>query len=360
MPSSTYGGEIQFLGLLVLLGSTLTSATYCDPVNALAAGSSFACGLTYGPGIECWGKNNMGQIEPPATAIAIEPKFVSTGDVQACAIGKDGDIVCWGQPGSNGQTGYDILTPPTGLNFKYVTVGYHFSCAITAVTNEGICWGDDNNDRVSDVAALNSSGVRWNSLSAGTSHGCGVTIEGMVRCWGVNIDYKIYDGDNAVTKGGQCDVPTYYPGGVNYTGWESVCAGGQFSCGLLKNGTIDCWGRGQHGQLDVPGGGSVSTISTTVYKEVQCAKNNACAVRIDGSSICWGYGGRNENDIPSTIRFHALSTWFRHGCGIALNGTTMCWGDDRGFNELDVPTGIQVSLSPKHHPSSNHYPIYFR
>ena len=59
MPPSSICRDLPCLGLLVLWGSTLSSATYCDPMNAVAAGSSFACGLTYGPGIECWGKNHM-------------------------------------------------------------------------------------------------------------------------------------------------------------------------------------------------------------------------------------------------------------------------------------------------------------
>ena len=60
---------------------------------------------------------------------------------------------------------------------------------------------------------------------------------GHARCWGANIDYGTMvdpmDPDpNGATiaqqtnKGGACDVPTYYPGGANFTGWKHICAGG--------------------------------------------------------------------------------------------------------------------------------------
>lgn len=99
-------------------------------------------------------------------------------------------------------------------------------------------------------------------------------------------------------KGSQSDVPTNYTGGANFTGWQYICGGHHFSCGLLKNGTIDCWGRGSYGQLNVPGQsemyGASPGLGGQTWRQVQCGSQNACGTLQDGTTHCWGFGNQGE------------------------------------------------------------------
>ena len=65
------------------------------------------------------------------------------------------------------------------------------------------------------------------SVSAGSSHTCGVKTDGAVECWGSNEDF---DG-NIV---GQAAPP-----GGSFT---SVSAGVFHTCGVETDGSVECWG----------------------------------------------------------------------------------------------------------------------
>ena len=72
---------------------------------------------------------------------------------------------------------------------------------------------------------------RFESVSAGYDHSCGVRDDGTAVCWGNN-------------DRGQADAP----GGV----FGSVSAGGGHSCGVREDGTAVCWGNrlaGRHSRV---------------------------------------------------------------------------------------------------------------
>src|SRR3954452_15264656 len=49
-------------------------------------------------------------------------------------------------------------------------------------------------------------------------------------------------------------------GAVIVTDWQSVSAGGGFTCGRRTDGTLWCWGHDDHGQL---GNGVIANVTTT-------------------------------------------------------------------------------------------------
>ena len=68
-------------------------------------------------------------------------------------------------------------------------------------------------------------------MSGGNVHTCGVTSSGNVECWGRN-DY------------GQTNLPS----GT----FESVSAGPYHNCGVKTDGNVECWGRNDYGQTILP------------------------------------------------------------------------------------------------------------
>jgi len=216
------------IAVAVLLGTFLHAAraTRCDPRHAISTGVAFSCGLGYGPDIKCWGANHRNQLDVPTTLQTAAPKFLMSGGEHSCALTQDDSAICWG----NNQGG--CLDVPADKRWSYVSPGYHFTCGIEKDTQQGHCWGDNAYKRTEIP-----SGYKWKNVYAAANHACGVTEEGYGRCWGFPTPlWQLCC--NEPMKGAQIDVPTYYPGAENFTGWEYICGGTDFSCGLLKNGTF--------------------------------------------------------------------------------------------------------------------------
>jgi hypothetical protein len=109
-------------------GSTNSSTTpvpvsgLSNGVTKVAAGGSFACALTAGGGVQCWGLNGQGQlgdgtttdssVPVPVTGLSSGVTGLSVGGTSACATTADGLLECWGQ-GYFGQLGDGSLVSST-------------------------------------------------------------------------------------------------------------------------------------------------------------------------------------------------------------------------------------------------------
>ena len=100
-----------------------------------------------------------------------------------------------------------------------------------------------------------SSGVVVTAIAAGEGCACALLPNGTVECWG----YGGYGGELG-RNGTMSDAVTP----VAVTGLTDVTAisvGGSSACALLTNGTVDCWGDNEFGQL---GNGTTSNSLTPV------------------------------------------------------------------------------------------------
>ena len=77
----------------------LSSQKYIPYVTAkISAGNSFTCGIRKNGAVECWGKNDMGQSNPPFSLF--RQLSASAGGDHACGILlDDGAVRCWGNNG---------------------------------------------------------------------------------------------------------------------------------------------------------------------------------------------------------------------------------------------------------------------
>jgi alpha-tubulin suppressor-like RCC1 family protein len=154
-----------------------------------------------------------------------------------------------------------------------------------------------------------SSTLAFANISAGIgvggvgAHTCGVTTGGAVYCWGAN----------AYGQAGtpQSTNPVTTPTQVSPSGFRSVSAGGEFTCGLRAvDGQIDCWGRNDYGQL---GGGSGKPDAT------------ASPVRVAQPIMV---GPNNTSVAVPGVTYTAVAAGRRHACALATDGWVYCWGSD--------------------------------
>ena len=127
-----------------------------------------------------------------------------------------------------------------------------------------------------------------------------------------------------------------------------MTSGNLFSCAILNDGTIYCWGKNNLGQL---GDGTNTDRSTPVEVtmpagksavQIDALQSSVCAVMDDNSVYCWGYNGNgqlgtgnyNNQNTPtelSGLSASSVQVGYDHACAIITNPTSYdanvrCWG----------------------------------
>ncbi len=138
-------------------------------------------------------------------------------------------------------------------------------------------------------------------IAAGAQHTCALLVSGKVRCWGSNSKGQVGASFGDTRVGDQpADMP---PPDVDLGGLAvQVVAGQIHSCALMKTGKVKCWGSAvTHGYPglgdinsaielpppDVDLGGSVASISSHTGP-FTCALLNNKTVR------CWGNNAEGQ------------------------------------------------------------------
>jgi cysteine-rich repeat protein len=227
------------------------------------------------------------------------------------------------------------------------------------------------------IAAAGCTRSRVTSLAMGDQHICALYNGGYVRCWGDNTvgelglghtnfqgNFKPYQLTNA--SGGLAGPIVF---GSSTAGVTAIGAGTGFSCALLSDGTVWCWGSNDAGQL---GNGSlVLTLSTTpaavnlggTAVAIGVGINVACAVLSTGSVRCWGSNAASRLGLGDSTIFPSMSmTPNQFGpvmlgttatavavasagpCALLTGGTLRCWGDNN-FGELGLANKTQLAAT---------------
>ena len=271
---------------------------------------------------------------------------ISAGGSHTCVVLKSGALKCFG---SNvfGQCGADSTTTAFGRNpGEMLTV------------SEAVLGQD----------------VR--QVSAGFDHTCVLLKDGTVKCFGKGINGRIGTDSTANVADG-VGLSALEGPRVNVTTATSVQAGEQFSCALLEDKTVACWGSGNLGQMNrgdadnvadgITNSGAIASLNlTSTVKKLALGSHHACVIFENDDTVrCWGWGGLgqlgNAKNIniglnpgdPSALVAVDLGAAAldvcagdMHSCALMDDFTIKCWGNGlKGALGTDSAASVGYSVS---------------
>ncbi len=209
-----------------------------------------------------------------------------------------------------------------------------------------------------------------NRLGNGMTNVCIVLDNGQVRCWGDALGIGV---PGAGTIGDDETPDTVRTVGVGAGRTVTEVDGGQgFTCALLDNGDVRCWGAQTFGPvLGSPESGGQrigdSEEPTTIAPialggpatAIASGNFSSCAILENGSVRCWGDNGQgqlgygNTNDVgddetPASVgpvnlgagrTATAVTVGRFHACAILDTGDVRCWGDGNAMPDTSDDIG---------------------
>jgi alpha-tubulin suppressor-like RCC1 family protein len=216
----------------------------------VGAGLNHSCALSRNGRVRCWGDNRYGQLgdgsrflrSRPRTVLGLtDATHVVGGEKHSCALRKGGSVVCWGSNGA-GVLGTGkrrgSLRPVSVVG---ITDGVELRSngSRTCVRTRGdeiLCWGSGKRRPVK-VGFF--PGAR--RFDIGLAHVCVIEREGYVSCSGRNFRGQLGDGTRVFR-----DRFKRVQGLRNVV---AIAAGNRFTCAMLENRSVQCWGDNAFMQL---------------------------------------------------------------------------------------------------------------
>ena len=278
-----------------------------------------------------------------------EPKAISVGGGQACALSFDGILKCWGIGGSLGLGDY-------------------------------ISRGDLPNQMGDNLPAVDLGTGRTASLVTAGEASCALLDNGTVKCWGLNNSGQLGLGDTTDRGDQPGEMGDNLPAvdlGTGRTAMTIIAGPSGAMCAVLDNGTLKCWGWNLYGQLglgdttnrgDQPGemGDNLPAVDLgtgRTARAVSVGYRSACALLDDGTVKCWGENDLGELGLGDTTNrgdqpgqmgdnlpvvdlgtgrtARAITVGDYHACALLDDGTVKCWG----WNSDDGTLGLGDTIN---------------
>lgn len=353
-------------------------------VSAIAVGSYHACAVSTSGAVWCWGSNSEGELGNPAhlggasftpvlAASVASPAGLVAGGGHTCALLASGRVECWGR-NDYGQLGDgDFLSttasvPVSGLTAaEDVAAGVVHGCAVAA-GGAVRCWGINNSGQLGDptvatTAPANRSAVPVTvagvagatAVAAGTDHSCALLGDATVTCWGGRF--------NGYPTSGS---PYHDPVAVtSLADVIALAAGANHNCAVVAGGAVKCWALNRYGQLGngTSGAGADSPTEAVFVSGITSATavtagyDHSCALLAGGTVACWGRNDRGQLgdgtytdraapvNVTGVAGATRLGAGAKHTCAL-VSGEVKCWGDNLdGQLGLD-PAVVYTSVVP--------------
>lgn len=312
-----------------MAGGPAVLSQLANTKHLATGGGQTMCAVMKDGAAKCWGVGATGELgdgkesksKTPvvvpdvanATAIGIGAYFV-------CALIGDGSVKCWGNNTSHESSVEDkpnLVTPttmPGVTGVQQLAVGGRSTCG-RAKDGSVKCWGADCGAPEPGLCSKPFTVPQFagaTDIAAGNKSVCAVVKDSSVQCFGSN-DFGLRGNGTTTTEAFNNITPV-----KGLTGVKSLAAGQQHWCALLKDGTVQCWGLNEHGQLGDPalptGDGEKGAMRTSPAPvagiagatSLACGNATCCAQLEDKSIKCWGQNalqslfGDANNSIEQT------------------------------------------------------------
>lgn len=345
-------------------------------VVAIAAASATSYALMSDGTVRAWGNNERGELGRSDLMEATTPvevqgvagaKAIAAGGRSqastACARLEDGKVKCWGANWGFplGVDDWEKPIPPTQIESlagaREISIGSDYGCAIMG-DGDLWCWGQvpgwpefpvsKHRDPVVVPGLHDVSKVRCSDAQ----HVCVLTQDGAVSCWGDNQHSQVSSRSDR-----EFETPVAIEGIANAI---DIAVGTTFSCALLADHTVRCWGKPSYGVVKFsaepllpPGTGS----AMTAFSEGSSA--HACLLDEGGHVHCFGRNHEGQLgiepespflittpvEVPGLEAITLVVTGDQHTCAIDRDGRVSCWGENP-FGSLGDGTVLDRA-SPK-------------
>ncbi|HEY6098933.1 MAG TPA: hypothetical protein VIW03_05860, partial [Anaeromyxobacter sp.] len=165
------------------------------------------------------------------------------------------------------------------------------------------------------------------ALAAGDAFTCALLTNGEVACWGANEAGQV--GDGTVT------TPRPAPHLVALGGSATAIAAGASHACAAVGATVHCWGANDLGQAPA----TVSLPSAAVA--LAAGAKHTCALLDTGDVRCWGSNavGQLGPAQPVVAGATAIAAGRDHACALVAGGAVRCWGSNLAGQLGAIPSG---------------------
>ena len=229
-------------------------------------------------GVTCWGDNLDGRDQVPEGSF----KALAAGAWHACGIRPSNEVECWGTQVSG------MSAAPAG-QYESISVGARHSCVIRP-DRSIFCWGSDAHARTAapDAEYAMVSVGRMALLRGACRHVC--VVAGETTLW---VRLMRQTGTSPLCRLAATIPVVFGKAGRRCAGETTRLArprrqaehfhrsspGRGIPVVFGKGGEAVCWGNNDHGRADPPGG---------VFVSLDAGGDISCGVRPDQSIECWG------------------------------------------------------------------------
>ncbi len=179
------------------------------------------------------------------------------------------------------------------------------------------------------------------ALAAGPAFTCALLSDGSVRCWGANASGQLGTGD---TLARLTPTAVALPSAA-----VAVGSGTGHACAVLTGGAVRCWGANDAGQVSgtataAPVLAPTATPVTSGAIAVAAGGGHSCALLASGAVRCWGAAARTGGGQPVVSGATAIAAGKDHTCAVVA-GAVQCWGSN-AQGQLGTAAVSDTSATP--------------
>lgn len=322
-------------------------------------------------------------IAPRTVANITTAMQISAADDNTCVRLADGTVQCWGK-NDTGQLGLQITPPktdstahpasnvvPLGGTAARVDVGHGTVCAAMD-SGELWCWGQNAQGQMLRAGAPTPAGPGLATLGglavseavASNTTIYGKTDEGALYSWGLvsgrSTSFLIDSAPRAIE--GFENVVDF---AVSSAQVDTASGKGRFHTCAISNGQVYCWGVRVAGDMPALCSGTPNDSVVPVVAPIEppesgvagypqqlaVARYNTCVRLTDGSIQCCGddslgqMGKGSPSTNPAVLNFTSASALQGHAvqvvtsqfavCALMKDGSVNCWGGNK-YGELGM------------------------